>query len=406
MTLKRISIWAFVIGAMAVAGTVTASMLTGSTSPEPPDGSRALPQLVQSSTATDQGIKLTATEAFFSGTETLVALDVTVVDPTVATKAMGGQTVRSIAPAANGFSPQGFAGQTLTAARAKDGTVQVGLPVLSAPLPGPGQAVTVTFTALTLISVSNKAVRLPGDWTLHLAPPPDLTSALRTENLGEATISVGGQRITVSGIRSTSETRINLSGPSGLTLLGGAALNDSQQKSTAFQTEATPSGYALRFPPTAFGDTVTFDAGSIGMVAAGTVAPLTIDVGAALARAQGADTFAIGDTDVLSGPAGIVLAGSQGYDNPHSSPTIGFTVAGNYEQTDAGPSAVDADGHILQPALNISSYSRDVQGKVGPGTTQLSFLVADLSKLTTVTLVLGGTTAPVQPEPVVLKPAT
>ncbi|MCC6381380.1 MAG: hypothetical protein IT304_02675 [Dehalococcoidia bacterium] len=398
---RKALVWAFALGAPAAAGLATANVLMGNDGPKP--GEATLAQLSQQSEATDRGIRVAAKSAFFSGTETLLTLDILVVDEGEAAGARAGHQVKAILPAPDGFDSSGFSGQALEAHVGDGGLVAVRLPAVAPPQPYAG---TVELTLLALVLRTDAGeIRAAGEWRLSLVGPTDLSAALRTESFAPAQVAVSGHQLNLRGIRSTSETRIEVSNLNGLQLLSQPAIGAGQERSYAIRVDPTLSGYSIQFEPTEFGSVSSVWLGPLG-TDAGTSAPvpLVIDVKAALARAP-ADKdgkFAIGAEDVIAGDAKMVLSGFLGSRGTRGE-ELGVTVKGNWRAVEGSPAILGPDGTPLRRAGVITSFSKNAAGDVLPGKTEITaFIPGGIP--TSVTLVLGGPVEVLQSQPVELRP--
>ncbi|MCB0056414.1 MAG: hypothetical protein KDE45_05290, partial [Caldilineaceae bacterium] len=209
-------IWAAVFVGAALVGVTSARILTQPDLPGPPQPFYEIPQVAESRSS---GLVVTALGASYSGTETLLRLRVTVDDERFLLAHLGADgPVRRVSPAALG--PGGpFDGVEAASRKTELGETLVHLPPLPA---GPGYdgRVPLSITAMT-VDLDTGPAYLAGDWTLNLVgPAPELVAdQLRVEEFAATAIGVGPGDAEVSGVRSRSETKIEITLPHGVLML-------------------------------------------------------------------------------------------------------------------------------------------------------------------------------------------
>jgi len=393
--LKRVAIWVFVLALAAVGGIAAASFLRDGGGPEPPR--RQANQVGQDASATSKGIELKVIGATFSGTETLLEMRAAIVDEAQVGQAAGQAEVRLVLPARDGFSGP-FAGTILSVGTRADGGLLVHLPPL-VPLsarPDYDGAVPLTIRAVNLRTAAGD-VRLEGNWDLVLSgPTPDkLAEALRLEDLKPTTFAVQGLEVAASGQRSTSETRVEVTMPTGLTALTQSYLIVDGQRLAPYSWGETPNGVLTSFPPTKFGTPVTFDLGPVGVTDPADSVSVTIAIGEALRRAEGGPEgkgkFAIGPSDVLAGDPDIVISGERG-SGWDGGEWVSVTIKGTWDHNDM-PKVFDGQGGELRLLAYGTGYTKDLAGNIGPGETEVRVLLTDPSKIERLTIVMGGQAA-------------
>jgi hypothetical protein len=402
---KKFLVWAFVLSAVVAGGLTIGALMrpAGSPQPQPPE-LRGIPQ---TATAESGGVLIRAESASFSATETVLRLTLSETDAATLRQVTGGAEVSAIVPARDGFDPGGWAGYVLEAHRTRTGEVLVRLPAF---VPGgsyDGTAL-LNVTGLT-VRLPGGEVRLPGDWVLALAGPrpADLASALRLEEFEASAIEVAGSSAAVTGLRSSTETQIAVDLPASLIVLGQPTLKVGSETLAPTLVSRNGSVLTVSFPATPFGKGATFDLGAVAVPARSDTPPLTVAIGAAFRRAKLSGTegeFAIGRDDVLSGQADMVVSGRRG--SYVGRPWVSVVVQGVFHQEVSGPPTILAqDGTVLDVAHMQTGYSKDGQGNILPGVTDIAAFVGDPAKLETMTLVFGtGSVVSQGPHTAVLRP--
>lgn len=402
--MKKTLIWVFALVATIADGVGAGAVIRSGDQPEP--SSRVLQELPQAATAEARGVSLQAIGAAFSGTETIIRLKVTVTDRSQVSGAAGGQEVGDIQPDRDGFDPAGWAGYTLQAETTRAGELLVKLPAMVPDAKYNG-AVTVRFVALTL-HLARGDVRLPGSWNLVLdgPAPADLAATVRIEKLQSASLGVGSQAIAVTGLRSTSETTLTVALPKTLLVVGQPVLKADSGPVAALSVAKDGDLVELTFPPTPFGKSVTLDLGPVAVPDRAGAERFTVAMSAALARAGDVapdGTFAVAAADVTAGRADHVLAGQKG--SYVGRDWVGIRVLGTYHTESGVPTFFDQDGKQLDVAHVQVGYSKDAEGNVLPGVTDIAAFVGDPAKLTSLTMILGARSTVAQgPNKVVLSP--
>lgn len=377
--------WSVALGLAFAASYAAASLVSTANGPREPRAPAAT-QVEQSASAVDQGIRITALGATFSGTATFVELKIDVVDPSGSGGVPAGVEVARLVPAPDGFQPTWFAGHVLSAHVTRDGTVVARLPALageSAPNP-----LTLRIVALHGQSPAGM-VRVTGDWPLTLALPADLGASLRVEELRAEQVVVAGIELRVDGVRSTTETLINVATSEEILLLGQPVVRDSQDAHPAREIAPTAQGLALNFAPTRFGDPLVLALGPVGLRDGPGATAFKIDLGRALSRPRAVDgTFAVEASDIVSGDSALVLSGDSGTD--YIGPWVSVLFRGNWQSSDVA--IYDEDGIPMRRGRFITQFAKNEGGQVIPGKTEIAVRVSDLDKAGVVTFVLGRAT--------------
>jgi len=369
--LKRITIWAFIIG-VALGGGAFVSALTDQGGRRAND-SRTLQEIPQASHAEDNGITLEALGAVFSGTETVLRLRISSADPAQA----------DIFPAANGFLSNDFAGTNASFQRDGDHEILVRLPRFSPPEEYDGST-TIEFNALHV--TGDPVVRIDGSWPLLIGGPTpgDLASAMRVELVESEPFEVmEAEGVTVRGLRSRTETILTITHSSALRFLVSPELVLPTGRLAALGWDRTATGSVARFAATEFGSAMDIDLGTVGIEQDSSFV-FTVNVEGAADRVDGEfGAFPISPGDVLVGSAEMVTEGQIGFQGEQR--WIGLQIRGNFhpqygaDGDIVSPEVLDQDGNRLPIASIGVGYTKDEQGNVGPGATDIRAFISDYS---------------------------
>lgn len=356
------------------------------------DVGRRLPgEIEQTAAATDNGIVVRVHGAAFSGTETLLRIDLDVTDERVLGEALGvdGGSLVVVGPAGTGFEGP-FAEGAIEIERRGGGETLFVLPPLVA---AEDYDVDVLLTIRSMmVSTNGKIVPVAGEWALMLAGPAAsvVTDLLRVERLVGEPIAVGGAEAVVSAVRSSSGTRVSIRLPGFLMLTQPTLLADGE--------ELHPSAFAIEgdtvtsvFAATAFGTVVDVRLGAVASLAVNESMTFGIRLEDVLARkSSGPGPRAVLLQDVFLGDPERVLAAERR--TSHGLKLVAITVAGSVAPGAARPVILNGEGKWLRLSGTIVGYGKDDEGRVQEGTTEIEFVVGS-ADLTTVTVMLGPGTA-------------
>ena len=383
------------VSAGAATGVATRLWYSGA-EPETPGGVL----IAQSSESTAGGITLRALSATFSGTETVLNFRATdeagnLIDLVVPDGAFTGDGFRPI-------PPQGFQ-------RFDDGSFIVELP----PVIHPGSVV-VEFGE---VRVHEGRDRVAGRWTLPLVGPSETEfgDVMRVEELQVGTVDVEGEKVTLTGRRSTSRTIIEYDPPLTLRELALPTITVDGKTLLSLGSRTGPSTVGVAFPGTAFGRPVTVFLGPFATPGEPPDA-MVLAVGDALDDAAKGTDVALTASQVISGPSGLVLAVNSHEEDlgmsigrssdPRPSGRVDvleFTLRGNWHPTDpivtettiladpktTTPALYDAHGRQLFRIHAVINYSKDWKGNIGEGQTRVAFWLQDDIDVARMTVVLG-----------------
>lgn len=372
-----------VIGAAMFVGISAALLLA----PSPPAAHQPFEEIPQTAVASSHGVTIRALGASFSGTETILRLKVAVTDPGAVSAALGqGVDSSPLAPSGRGYSGP-FPPAPLTATLNRAGEVVVVMPALAV---GDNYTGTLAlhFTSIQSLTGSNDNT-LDGDWPLSIVGPDPATIAeqLRIDQFSASTIRLGTDQISISGLRSHSETRVSISLDSGLRMLSAPALISGGTRTAAASVDLSGSVVTASFPSTPFGSDVQLELGTIATSSSGGPSPIIVRLSEVLSRAGNSTRFPIVASDVISGDAQLVLKGEQGTYGQRR--WVGFQVSGDWHPTSSSPKIVDGRGQELALAHVQVGYQKDASGTILEGTTNIAAFVDADSDLSRVTMLLG-----------------
>jgi len=374
------------MGMLAVVATMVAAAVVNDGPKEPLP--RKFDDVPQSSSATSNGIQLEVVGAAFSGTQTLLRMRAAVVDRDALPNSVGDGEIRMVVAAPDGFRGDFGEGRASTG-RARSGDLLVTLPAI---VPREGYTGEIEFIVEEVVlTLDSGPFRLEGEWKLTLrGPAPDkVAGALRVEGLTESRFLIAGHEVVVVGVRSTSETRVTVTLPSGTQMITQPLLVVGGERIGPQSFNGGDAEVIASFMDTPFESDVTIELGAIVEVRNGEVPPLSVDFGAALARSPGGSTeFRIGAEDIVSGPAELVLGGEQGSYGLRR--WVAVVVAGNWHPEDGTPALFDAEGRQLDRAHVQVGYRKTIDGTVTQGTTSIAAFVDKVSEVGLITIVLGG----------------
>lgn len=377
-------IWAAVFVGAALVGVTSARILTQPDPPGPPQPFYEIPQVAESRSS---GLVVTALGASYSGTETLLRLRVTVDDERFLLAHLGADgPVRRVSPAALG--PGGpFDGVEAASRKTELGETLVHLPPLPA---GPGYdgRVPLSITAMT-VDLDTGPAYLAGDWTLNLVgPAPELVAdQLRVEEFAATAIGVGPGDAEVSGVRSRSETKIEITLPHGVLMLSQPVMRVGEHRAAPRSFQSDANSVQLSFEPTPFGEPVALDLGTLALADASKSVVVVVSLADALAGSPDVPVFALPASAVLSGDPTLVVNGVRG--DYGGRPWVGVVLAGNWHPEHGKPIVLDAGGSQVELAHVQVGYTKDANGVIQSGTTNIAVFSggADLAR---VTFVLGA----------------
>jgi hypothetical protein len=338
----------------------------------------------QSAVATSQGVTIRAKSAGFSGSATVVELEVDVsaataltFEPLVASIPQTGiQTNGTLAPLSDSRVSLRTSGRGVGYLRFTE-------------VVRPGDALEVVVTAIDFYDAAGRSVRIAGEWRIPLDSPRNLTRALRTEELEAAGPATdGGITVTVLGaLRSSSETLVTFSiEPAGALHVGQPILEAGGKPLRGEQVESREDGTVVTysFPATPFGQTVRLSVGPFSIrQQGGSAQRVSFDLGGVISRnalAAFGQTAAVEPVDIVEGAPGAItevdLAGSAA----GRVDVLGVTVKGNW---DKAPETVLllSNGEQLKVAGDSSWYRVDGTGTVTEGATRFQFPFDNLSSL-------------------------
>lgn len=259
----------------------------------------------------------------------------------------------------------------------------------------PALLVAVVLVAALAIGVAGALMRD------EATPPPD---QLRVEALAPAEIAVAGGKVSISGVRSRSETRISISLPAGVLMISAPVLEVDGERLAPRSSNGQDGPTATSFAPTDFGEPVTLRLGTLAAAEGGETAGFVLDVEALLARVGDDAKFELPAGVVLDGPRDLLVEGEQG--NRGERPWVGVVVRGAWNPEHGQPVATDAAGVALKLAHVQVGYTKDANGQIFEGTTAVGFFVDGDPDLSRVSIVLGPrSTVDPAPHSVTLVPA-
>lgn len=384
---------ATLLASAGVATGIATRLWQSGAEPESPGGAL----IKQSSESTASGITLEALSATFSGTETVLNFRATdgagnLIDLVIPDAAFTGDGFRPV-------PPQGFQ-------RFDDGSFIVELP----PVLHPGTVV----AEFSEVRVHQGRDRVAGRWALPLVGPSEseFGDVMRLEELQMGTVGVGGEKVTLTGRRSTSRTLIEYDPPSKLRELARPIIAVDGRTVLSIGSRTGPSTVQVAFPRTALGKPVTVFLGPFAALGEQPDA-MVLAVADALDDVTAGTDVALTSKELISGPSGLVLAvntheedlGSTIGRSSDAAPrpsgqveVVEFTLRGNWHPTDptvpgdpetTTPALYDAQGRQLFRIRSVINYSKDWQGNIGEGQTRVVFWLHSDVDLARMTVVLG-----------------
>jgi hypothetical protein len=247
-----------------------------------------------------------------------------------------------------------------------------------------GQPITVVLTEVVLRTASDEEVRVAGEWTLELAPPKDLRSALQKEDLHAAGAAADqGIALRVIGAtRTTAETLVTVAvehsnGEAGIDLLGEALLlvNGETFRGGIQETREEGSVLMFSFPPTPFGEEAQFVAGPWSLRRPGVSAFTDVDLTSVLAGVKKGQVLDVPGQVILStdSPLISVKLAHLTYASAEVR-TLQVTLRGNFQSAAESRFVAQLpNGEQVFAQHTNSSYRKDATGAVSYGTTEVDF---------------------------------
>lgn len=378
-------------GVAVAAGVAGAVVLRDSPAP-----SRVEPfdEIAQSGAAESKGVTIRAIGASFSATETLLRVSIEATGMEELQQAVGtGAAILRLAPSGTDYSGP-FAEGAITATQNSLGEVLLLMPPL-APSPGYDGTVQLRLGQMMVFTDSSTLpLQIEGTWVLDLQGPApgELAEQLRVEELSGPPLDVAGaEGAKVSGTRSVSETRVVIELPPDRVMLTQPVLvvDGDQVAPRSFQDEG--GRVTASFPPTPFGASFEVQLGAIAVVDNGSATAVSVDMRRALERAGDEGKFDILPDEILSGDTSLVLGGVQGVSGGRKE--VGLKLAGNWRAGTVKPIFTDARGEELPSSGSIVSYTKDANGAVHEGYTEVTAFIRDDTDLGRFTVTLGAKTA-------------
>lgn len=213
--------------------------------------------------------------------------------------------------------------------------------------------------------------------------PRDGSAPFREEDLASTTLDVGGYEVVIEGRRTTSETQVEITIPGGLRLITEPALVANGDKIGPHVIDMLPNAQLAHFPPTKVGEPIEIDPGTFVSEDDSEPITFTIAIGAALERsslgADGHGKFAIDERDIATGPADRVISGERGDYSDRE--WVAVILEGNWYAEPEDRTVTDGDGEPLGVAHVQVGYTKDLQGNVGPGETNIAVFVESPGEL-------------------------
>lgn len=333
--------------------------------------------VAQSGSATSGGLTLAAQDAIFSGTETIVRVDVDGVNGARAHLAIEEGWLEL-----TGFE----AGASFMTRDADSGSTLLVLP----PVMLEGEP-SVTLTRLEVRSDEQRR-EVSGEWTMVLSPPTDRGAALRTEPLEATAVTASGITIMVEGLRSTSQTVVEYTTPSGVYELmpPRIRLGDGNWLAPiAVRGGGSSQESVALFAVTPFGSPLEVGFGPFSRPTDGDLTVLRLDL-------SGLEV-GLPPARVPAPIGGDLLESAERFMDRRGREVVKVTVKGNWEIDAAYVSSGEriepwdartATGAVLRSAGASQHWTKNDSGEIGPGVTSLEMLV-DAIDLSDVTITLG-----------------
>lgn len=253
------------------------------------------------------------------------------------------------------------------------------------PVSSPGP-IHIAFNAVDLTVRDQGTVRVKGQWSFELPPPPDLAGRLRVEPLRASgpVDQAGITSVVEAAQRSTTETLVSLSIVSDQPVahLGQPRLFVDGQALLGTVRATAPDGsrLLLSFPATPFGKPSRLELGPFVLQDAQQAGTVTLDLRSAMARqgivaTPGASGVVDDFLDVISrsdaAPRLLSFEFATSARAGSDLATVGVTLQGNYD--DIGSVTAFAGDTELRIDWGESAYRKDPNGVVGEGTTRIFF---------------------------------
>lgn len=350
---------------------------------------RDLPdEIAQSAAASDHGVTIEALGAAFSGTETLLRLEITVEDDSDVRARLGRDgSIERVTISGTGYSGP-FGGEPLTSTTIREGDVLVHLAALEVPADYDGE-IDFEVTALNVF-VDSRPVLLEGAWPLTLAGPhpAEIGAQLRVEEFAPAVIELEAGPAEVAGIRSRSATTVSITLPEGVLMVSPPTLRSDGEQLMPVTFEPEAPDVSVTFAATTFGEEVEVKLGTLATPRGPRGETVTLAFSDVLDEADGAEEFDIPASVIVAGNPELILRGVQGRYNKGS--WVGVILAGAWHPENSKPVFIDGQGDELELAHLQIGYARDANGATGNGTTNAAAFVRDDTDLERLTIMLGG----------------
>jgi hypothetical protein len=351
---------------------------------------RDLPdEIAQSAAASDHGVTIEALGAAFSGTETLLRLNIAVEDDSDVLARIGRDgSIERVTISGTGYSGP-FGGEPLRSTTIREGDVLLHLAALEVPADYDGE---IDFEVSALnVFVDSRPVLLEGEWRLTLAGPhpSEIEERLRVEEFAPVLIELEGSAAEVSAVRSRSATMVTITLPEGILMVSPPTLRAEGEQLMPVTFDAEAAETRATFVPTPFGEEVELELGTLATARGSRGETISVAFSDVLEEADGAEEFDVPVSAILEGNPVLVLGGVQG-EYRRGGRWVGLVLAGSWHPENSQPVFIDGRGVELELAHVQVGYARDAKGTIGDSTTNAAAFVGDDADLDRLTIVLGG----------------
>ena len=345
-------------------------------------------EVVQEARAEHSGVSLVLRGAIFSGTETRVRASVTFGSTLSDTR----RTPERVSINNRAVKLTGFGLGSASAGENESGDLVLQLPPLDSSAQSSGARIDIS--SLTLHWPDQETTDIPGEWSLTLTVPKDLSSTLRVEASATQTVLISGIAFDVRFIRSTTETILEYAIPPYVEDLSQPRISSRGDTLLPLFTEVSGVKRLAHFRETPFGAEVTVDLGQLSVSSEGPPTVLVVRSAGTFRRLgvpirEGAEAQYSG-ADVESGDPNLLISSTVGFSASDTyiggkGPTIQFLVRGAWNRG-ATPVVLATDGSKLRVTSWTLLHNVDPAGKISTGTSMVKARFEDESQLERVTL--------------------
>ena len=365
-------------------------MTSGASSLFRPDGPGKImaKEVVQEARAEDSGISIELRGAIFSGTETRIHASVIFGSSLSDSR----RTPERISIDNAAVILTGFGQGTASSHENESGDLVLQLPPLDSSAQSSGARIDIS--SLTLHWPDQETTDIPGEWSLTLTVPKDLSSTLRVEASATQTVLISGIAFDVRFIRSTTETILEYAIPPYVEDLSQPRISSRGDTLLPLFTEVSGVKRLAHFRETPFGAEVTVDLGQLSVSSEGPPTVLVVRSAGTFRRLgvpirEGAEAQYSG-ADVESGDPNLLISSTVGFSASDTyiggkGPTIQFLVRGAWNRG-ATPVVLATDGSKLRVTSWTLLHNVDPAGKISTGTSMVKARFEDESQLERVTL--------------------